>query len=636
MRRQRLYIEPHLHPFLSGLSYSNPSTLYPNHYGTVTFHCHLGGPRLSYLMDHIVLGRPLLPAAAMMELAAATAATLTADSAYDDGSLLAVQALTMSAPIIMSGPSAAEWEDGVGLEVVCSLDLMTGQLQIGYVQDGDNGSSMEQMVVCATATAGIVAAKGVHGAEQQSWQKMQAATAALLSDVLSLHVAAAVKTSSTPAATADSGSTAAAAVGTIQSVSADWHASGYFSSPRQVDSALHLGVVQPGSGAKVPVAAGSFLVPAAAARRAATGRLIASASPDSLSQAMAATGMSSASYLITADSSAAAAAASGSSSSNRVPGRNSGIAAGAGELVMMVEGLQTKVPRQADMIRRPKAARTAQQPATSPTAAGASAEGAEEGYPCSYEIDWQLSEPGDAKVAASAASGARDTPRHTGKLTVVLAETTTEATGAAGATAASLQLELKTASPAAAAANTLAVLQQVNQLQAAVTAEAASASATVAVTAAYTVQAQVPGSNSKLGPADGLRGSPDCDADAASAVWGLLRTEATEQTSIAVSLVDSDSQQPGEQQQKQQLGTAAALHPPGAIQASAVRAAGVHVPRLLPVAKPEGAEHLVIQPEPRSSLSNLVARAADLCQVRRSLISTMFPLGQINRPYHMV
>jgi hypothetical protein len=552
----------------------------------------------------------------MMELAAATAATITADSAVEDGSLLAVQGLTMSAPIIMPDPVSAGDEDDLGLVVVCSLDLATGQLQIGYMQETGEGLEAGQMTVCATATAGIVRAAGAASSaaqqqQQQQQERLQAGALAVLSDILAPRAAAAVLASGSAAAVPAAAPITRPVIGAIEGVSEEWHASGYFSNPRQVDSALHLGAVQPGSGAKVPVAVGSFLVPAAAARGAATGRLLASSSADSLSPAQAASGVSSASYIISSDddySSAGSGARAG-----RVPGRSTGMAAGAGELVLVIDGLQTKVPRQADVVRQQRAARSVsqqqqqQQQGVGP-AAGAGEEG-EEDYPCSYEIDWQLSEPAEGKLAAAAAvEAAQDVSLHSaGKLTVLMHEEAETEEAAAAPTLQAVQLQLSVgSSPAAAAATTLALLQQVNQMQAAAAAAAASALA---------LQAELPSSSSKLGPGEGLQSSTAAAADATSAVWGLLRTEATEQAGITVSLVDSDSMQPAAADLQQQVvsvqGAAA-----GALEAAAVRGVAVHVPRLLQVLRPEAAEHLMIQPEPRSSLSNLVARAADISQVR--------------------
>jgi hypothetical protein len=242
-------------------------------------------------------------------------------------------------------------------------------------------------------------------------------------------------------------------------------------------------------------------------------------------------------------------------------------------------------------------------------AAGAGEEG-EDDYPCSYEIDWQLSEPAEGKMAAAAAAAVEDvTMRSAGKLTVLMHEEAEGEEAAAAPTQQTVQLQLNAGnSPAAAAATALALLQQINQMQA----------AAAAAPSAFALQAELPSSSSKLGPGEGLQSSTAAAADATSAVWGLLRTEATEQTGITVSLIDSDSMQPAtadarrRQQQVVSMQGAAA----GSLEAAAVRGAAVHVPRLLPVLRPEAAEHLVIQPEPRSSLSNLVARAADIRQVR--------------------
>jgi hypothetical protein len=492
------------------------------------------------------------------------------------------------------------------------------------MQETDGGMEAGHMVVCAAATAGIVRAAGSAATQQQQQQqqRLQAGALAVLSDILAPHAAAtAIASGGEAAVPAAAAAATSPVIGAIEGVSEEWHASGYFSNPRQVDSALHLDVVQPGSGAKVPVAVANFLVPAAAARGSATGRLLASSASDSVSPALAAAGVSSASYIITSDDDYSSAGSG--LKGGRVPGRRSGMAAGAGELVLVIDGLQTKVPRQADLARQQRAARRVsqqQQQQEGRQAAAVEVEG-EEDYPCSYELDWQLSEPSQGKLAAAAAAAGEglieDTVRHAGKLTVLMHEE--PETEAATAQAVQLQLQLNADStPAAAAATALALLQQVNQLQANAAAPVAASSTggAAAAAAAFALQTELSSSGSKLGPGEGLQSSTAAAADATSAVWGLLRTEATEQTGITVNLIDSDSLQPATSDSQHPASMQAAAA--GTLEAVAVRAAAVHVPRLLPVLRPEAAEHLVIQPEPRSSLSNLVARAADISQVGRS------------------
>jgi hypothetical protein len=560
-------VVPHLHPFLSALRPDSAA-------GTVTLQCRISSrARLANLLDHVVMGRVLLPAAAMMELAAATAATLLQDSAHEAGQLLAITAMAISAPIILQSPAPAAARGGNddALELLCSLELSTGRLSIGYAYSSSSSSSAA-MVTCATATAGVVDAAAVHEPQQ-----LQASAAAVLANIMSVHAAAGHKTAGL------------GAVGTIKSVADDWRTSGYFSSPAQVDAALHLGVVPQGSGAKVPVAVGSFVVPRAAASRAsATGQL--HASTVSGSPASAPGGTSSSSFLLRS----AAGIAAGASSRPRVAGRSSMLGADAGDLVVVIDDLQTRVVRAGDVSRMQQPQCVATAPLAASAADKASAAGdadADEPYPCSYELQWQSKEP------ASAATVAAPDSRQAGKLSLLIHQEQE-------ATSVTLQLAARgsTAGTAAAAASALAVLQQVNQ------------AAAGSMPQALSLQAQMPGGSSALGPSAGLQGTASAGGDSISAVWGLLRTQATEQGSIAVSLVEADSCAAQSEREPAQPASSSTT---GALAALAVRGSGLQVPRLLPCASPESAQFISITPEPRSSLANLVARAADVSKVRR-------------------
>lgn len=583
LQRWRLYVVPHLHPFTSSI---RPSTA--QQASVVTLHCRFSSKaRLSYLLDHVVMGRPLLPAAAMLELAAAAAASLTHDSAHDSGDLLSISNMSISAPIIL--PSAAG--DSAWFKLVCSLDIATGQLSIGCVQ-----AAGFKPMTCATATASLVKGAPTASASAQQSSQIQASAAAVrsvLGDVVRQGIAAA----STGSATAPAA--AANPVGTIAPVADGWAASGYFSAPQQVDSALHLGIVAPGSGAKVPVAVSAFLLPVAAARTAGTGPLHAStcSASSSSSTTASAAGLSTSSFLLSDAACEAAASAAG-----RVAGQASALGASTGGLVALVEDLQTKVVNRADLLK----ARTQHQAAGSPAAAGAdskqgskAAEDVEEVYPCSYETTWQV------KEAAAAAREAQLDSRHAGKLSLVVHDTIEPSRHTASEHLV-LQLQPQASngctSAAAAAASTLAVLQQINAVQ---QAHAAAGSGQQ-----LSIHAGLSFAGSALGPDDGLQGLTGATtaADASSAVHGLLRTEATEQTAMVVSLQAMDSLSAPQR-------SPSASASPGALAATAVTSGARGVPRMLPCAKPGGAEFFKIRPEPRSALSNLVARAADIGQV---------------------
>jgi hypothetical protein len=597
MHKRRLYVVPHLHPFTSCITTSSFLQQQPSQQ-SITLHCRFSSKaRLGYLLDHVVMGRPLLPAAAMMELAAATAATLTQDAAHEAGALLTISNMSISAPIIL--PTASAGGDGSteDFEVVCRLNLATGQLSIGYTYDQDAGF---EPVTCATATASLVQAPQP---QRQHGTHLQAAAAALLSDVLPCS------------ATASPGSSAVAGpVGIIAAVSSDWAASGYFSVPQQVDSALHLGVVAPGSGAKVPVAVGSFLVPSAAARTPGTGQLHAStcSSSSSLTTGTPA-GLSSSSFILSSSDSSTGGACS---AAGRVPGQAAAVDAAAGGLVVVVDDLQTKVVKRSDLSKvipqRQAAATPAgqEQQQSDDTASGRPDQSADKSYPCSYETEWQAKE-----AAAAGGLPAAVDSRHAGKLALLVHDASPAAASRdTGREHLVLRLSSgseRTLTPAAAAASALGVLQQVNQVQ--------QAHAAAGTAQQLSIHAALSAAGSTLGPAHGLQGvSAAAAADAGNALWALLRTEATEQTSTAVTLHAVDSTAP-----TASAGISAAGGAAGALQASAVMGGALEVPRLLPCSRPEGAELITIQPEPRSALSNLVARAADMSQVSSQRLLTV-------------
>jgi hypothetical protein len=533
----------------------------------------------------------------MMELAAAAAATLTQDSAHDFGDLLSIINMSISAPIILP---AADADDNDGFEVICIVDLTSGQLRIGYsYSQADVSGAGSEPVTCATSTVSLVKPTAQ---QAQQGTGLQAAAATLLADSIQQSVAAAA---------AESPAVISNPIGTIAPVSQDWTASGYFSAPQQVDSALHLGVVAPGSDAKVPVALGSFLVPDAAARGAGlylgTGAMLASTCSSSMGTT--ASGLSTSSFLLSS--------LEGATGASRVPGQAAAVGATAGGLVVVVEDLQTKVVKRANLSKAHMQRQAAGTPAGTDSkqagqaTAGASAEAADESYPCSYETEWQVKE-----ALSAATAGPQFDSRHAGKMSLLVHDTPAAA-GSSVSEHLVLQLRPKTSdsvlTPAAAAASTLAALQQVNQVQ--------QAHAAAGTGQAISIHAGLSLAGCTLGVANGLQGltGAEAAADAASAVWGLLRTEATEQTAIAVSLqaLDSTSSQ-------RSPAPSAVFGSAGALAASAVQGGVLEVPRMLSCSRPEGAEFITVRPEPRSALSNLVARAADISQVRSCLPEPLF------------
>jgi hypothetical protein len=343
---QRLNVTPWVHPFLSAatpLAYSSPS---------LVLQCRLTTtPRLSYLQDHVVLGRPLLPAAAMLELALATVALATTDAAAQEG-LVQVQDMAIMAPVVMASPGADR-----AVTVACQVDLVTGQLVIRSCLDAEQAAAGEGWSVSATAQAGMLASPYLEPGTYTP-PRVTAQEAALTAALVQLFPGLAEGLAA-PAA--------ADACGSISSLQEEWHADGYFTRPQQVDCAFHLGVTSPEAGAKVPTAVRSFLAPVPRGSAAAPAGELFAATADRKEPAA---GRRQAGAAATAEASFYMASAAGS-------------------LVAVVEGLQTRVLT---------ASQARQLAASAAAAVGAdhkasSQERVAEGSPCSYNVEWQASIP---------------------------------------------------------------------------------------------------------------------------------------------------------------------------------------------------------------------------------------------------
>jgi hypothetical protein len=348
---QRLNVTPWVHPFLSAvtpLAYPSPS---------LVFQCRLTTtPRLSYLQDHVVLGRPLLPAAAMLELALATLALATSDAAAQEG-LVQVQDMAIMAPVVMASPHADS-----AVTVACQLDLATGQLVIRSCLDAEQAAAGKGWSVSATAQAGMLESPYLEPGTSTPLH-VTAQEAALTAALVQLFP---------PLAAELAAAAAADACGSISSLQEEWHADGYFTRPQQVDSAFHLGVTSPDAGAKVPTAVRSFLSPLPRGSAAAPAGEVFAATAAPKEQQQPAAGRRQAGPAATSEASFYMTTAAGSTT---------------GSLVAVVEGLQTRVltASQARQLAA-SAAVGAAHPATSK-------EGEAAACPCSYNMEWQACMP---------------------------------------------------------------------------------------------------------------------------------------------------------------------------------------------------------------------------------------------------
>ena len=561
-------------------------------------------PVLLRFTDHIVQGVPFLPAAAMLELAAATAALL--NSAADGNLLLAVTNMAFTQPVMMPSPTVTTGNPINDLDVCCSMDLTTGRLQLGHMHHVQGAVEQQpgrySMSVCAVGSATVVAApSGRRTPDQQHAAGLQQAVSphhdgpvrpaavSLLAGIVASHIAqASMFDASSPASSAVTGS--------IAPVDVDWTSSGYITSQRQVDAALHLGVVPPGSGAKIPISLRAFMVPTVAAAESQSvtmGCLYAAAAAADADAAVPHTVRRGSvwgrmSYLLTAVDAHGKQAAAFSPVSLVSEAAES---VATGRLVVVVEGLQTKVMTATDVtawVAQQWSAPLSSTPAaTTFVEAGATssaekaedkAKPAEDTTECMYETVWQLSEP-------------------------MLVDGRMQGDGGQLQSSARLSLRISPHAP-----NTLADVRielghegQPGMVTAAALAELQCASTALAV------QAELPDGMGVLGPTLGNANMISHHGrDASSALWGLLRTHASEHPGMATHVVD------GTLTSSLPLAVSAST---GIMDACALRSGAVAVPRLVPSTTFVSADYISITPEPRSALSNLVARPVDISKV---------------------
>lgn len=358
----RLYVTPPVHPFIGRASAG----------GALRLTCDMGinsgssAARLAYLWDHQVMGRPLLPAAAMLELTLAAGHVLLGGS-YGDAQqqLLAICSMAINAPIVMPSAAAA----GAQLLVSVTLDASSGQLTLTHssMAPDEEEPSMAAVTETVNATAHVCVVQPPRQAAAGA-----AATAARLPRLLPQLQRQAVK-AVLRAAAADGplGAAAAAsdggAVGMVQAVDGRWDASAYLTSPQQVDSAFHLSVVAPGCPAKIPVAVAAFSGPAGGLAPA-TGPLAAFTTAPAHAAGRAGSTDTSSFYL---------AAAGG------VP---PGAAVAPAGMLVVVSGLQTKLVAKSRLQQQAAEAAAAE-------AAAAAAASSEPSQQVAYELDWLASDP---------------------------------------------------------------------------------------------------------------------------------------------------------------------------------------------------------------------------------------------------
>ncbi len=170
-------------------------------------------PKASYLWDHAVSGRAILPGTAFLEAGAACLGTALADEAAALQALLA----RVTIPVPLELPAAAS-----RLLVQCQVETASGRVKVGSL--GPAGSREHMYGTAATAAVAV----------------LQASTAAKTTLAPSAAVLAACFRDVSPLA----GST----VGVIEGTRRDGRVGGKGASPACLDAAFHLGALpQPGA-----------------------------------------------------------------------------------------------------------------------------------------------------------------------------------------------------------------------------------------------------------------------------------------------------------------------------------------------------------------------------------------------------
>ena len=238
---------------------------------TVIMQCQLADPSLAFLMDHQVMGRRLFPAAAMLEVAAAAARSMLHDQVSD----IIISDLVIAAPIVLTNATAGR--QSVSLQLQTTMDAATGMLQIGCMPAGSSSSQ-------TNARCGISFAAGSKesSAQQELPAGLHGAIAQLVASLLGPEDSPAAggagdeetrRRRAGPRAGTGAGDQAAVAVASTATAAAVAQVmlpkqallAGFLIPPQTLDSTFHLGVVTPGSGVKVPVAVGAYVVPSQAA-----------------------------------------------------------------------------------------------------------------------------------------------------------------------------------------------------------------------------------------------------------------------------------------------------------------------------------------------------------------------------------
>ena len=257
-QKQRHWVLPKPHSLL---------TLAASHKQAVIMQCQLADPQLAFLSDHHVMGRALFPAAAMLEVAAAAAKAMLHDQPTEHAYV--VSDLVIAALIVLS---SAPGQQSAGLVLQTTVDAATGMMQIGCMAADNTG--LQTSAKCSISIAvrpqdGRMAERGRQTGFPGALARLVASlpvsaySTAAVAAVAGVEEGEETRRRRAGARAGTGAADRAADAGAVAQLVVPKQAllAGFLIPPQTLDSAFHLGVVTPGSGMKVPVAVGAYVIP---------------------------------------------------------------------------------------------------------------------------------------------------------------------------------------------------------------------------------------------------------------------------------------------------------------------------------------------------------------------------------------
>ena len=213
----------------------------------------LRSPSLAYMDDHMVLGRALLPAAAMLELSSGALQTLLGDPTSSQGAQQGlVSGMAFTSPFILDAARRAPSSPATHQQILQIAVDPSGAFQLqswGLSGDGQTHTH-------ARGTLAVVAAPSLDSSPD--------GCDPMMTDNKHGTNSAAIGSQLVAACWMDLGCQDESSAGPIGALAAAVPIDGYILAPQALDATLHLGVTHPASPAKVPTSVAAYAVPSQA------------------------------------------------------------------------------------------------------------------------------------------------------------------------------------------------------------------------------------------------------------------------------------------------------------------------------------------------------------------------------------